>query len=201
MKLEGILVFKREHNTESLNSYEVREINFFNNTCRIYLQDKTLGFPYSDGYSKVKDVTLYGYKNAKEFYNEMKRRGYISDKDFISTEEQTKSELEGFINLAIDRHKNHRKYYDIVQHISEYYNVAEAEAADMINKRIRINDNKTCTGILNVFDLNDKIIGRIDRVVSNNLYYIMVINDTDEMYLKTSLNDLKLIAVEKGYKF
>lgn len=113
-------VFKMEHNTKSLNSYDIKIIDMENETFTHYLQDKSLGFIYSEYTRNIKDM---GYKDAKDCIKKLKSRDLL--KNEVDYEEQKQSEKLGFINLGVDRIKRNKRvntkdFEDVVIKLAQY---------------------------------------------------------------------------------
>lgn len=121
----------RTFTRETSKSYkDLIQINDTENTIKIYSQDTKLGFPFSEYTTSLSE---YGYKSSDDFFKSVSRRErenlkYIRIKE-IDTDIQTKSEIDGLLNLAKYR-KEHGRYTsknDIIDRLSAYgYTTAEA---------------------------------------------------------------------------
>lgn len=88
---------------------ELIQINDAENTIKIYVQNKEIGFPYSE---YTWSLSEYGYKSADDFYKSISRRekdilNHVNIKE-IDTDMQIESEIKGILNLAKYRKDNGR---------------------------------------------------------------------------------------------
>lgn len=106
---------------------EIIQIDTETEKVKIYSVDKTLGFPFSEYYTTVKEM---GYKYVKDILKRMKSR-----KNEIETDKQMASEISGLLKLAKYRAKNNNHaqpdYYDIVVRL-KYYGIDETDAIQKI---------------------------------------------------------------------
>ena len=117
---------------------ELIQINDAENTIKIYAQSKEIGFPFDEYTTSLSE---YGYKSSDDFFKSVSRRekenlNRVRIKE-IDTDIQTKSEIDGLLNLAKYR-KEHGRYTslilndgtlknDIIDRLSAYgYTTAEA---------------------------------------------------------------------------
>jgi hypothetical protein len=99
---------------------EVKIINLETGEFIQYMQDKSIGFKFSQYKTNIKDM---GYKTVTECIKELKQRGLLGEE--IDYKEQLKSEKVGLINLGIERIKRHNRinskdFEDIILKLSDY---------------------------------------------------------------------------------
>lgn len=121
--MKGIKVFKKNVNVGDLNCWQITKIDFDNNLFWNYYQDIEKGLGYTFSTAPARSVEDMGYIDAKDCYKKLKSRGYIADKDFVNTDTQINSEIQGFWNLAIDRHMNHRNCGDVLSILINDYSI------------------------------------------------------------------------------
>lgn len=113
-------VFKKEHNTNSLQSYEVKIIDLETGEFKSYFQDKNIGFIFSMYKTTTEKM---GYKTIKECLKSLKLRELLGNE--VDYTEQIQSEKIGFINLGVDRIKrngriNTEDFKDVIEELSDY---------------------------------------------------------------------------------
>jgi hypothetical protein len=113
-----IKAYKKELPYKDWN--EVRIIDLETGDFRYYMQDKKIGFIFSEYKT---NINAMGYKTAKECLKTLKSRDCLGKE--IDYTEQLQSEKSGFINLGIERIKRHNRvntkdFEDVIEKLSNY---------------------------------------------------------------------------------
>ena len=106
-----IRTFLKDVTTATYN--EIRRINTETNEISLFVQDKELGFAFSDYKTTLSEM---GYTLMIDFVKTLERHGF-SETD---TEAQIQSEIDGLLNLAKYRKANGHHVSDIPERLEAY---------------------------------------------------------------------------------
>lgn len=117
-----IRTFLKDVTTATYN--EIRRINTETNKIILFVQDKELGFAFSDCETTLSDM---GYKQMNDFIKTLEEHGFFE----TDTESQIKSEINGLLNLAKYRKANGHHVSDIPERL-EAYGIHADDASQMV---------------------------------------------------------------------
>jgi hypothetical protein len=103
---------------------EIRRINTETNVISLFVQDKELGFAFSDYETTLANM---GYRSMNDFIKTLEKHGF-SETD---TKAQIQSEINGLLNLAKYRKDNGHHVSDIPGRL-EAYGIHADEARRMV---------------------------------------------------------------------
>jgi hypothetical protein len=110
---------------------EIRIIDTDTGNFVSYMQNKNIGFIFSEWKTNIKDM---GYKTVKECLNTLKERNFLGEE--VDYSQQKQSEKIGFIRLGIERIKRHNRvntqdFDDVINKLSDY-GLGYCDAQNMI---------------------------------------------------------------------
>ena len=117
-----IRTFFKDVTTATYN--EIRRINTETNKISLFVQDKELGFAFSDYETTLSDM---GYKRMNDLIKTLKEHGFTE----TDTEAQIQSEIDGLLNLAKYRKANGHHVSDIPERL-EAYGIHADDARKMV---------------------------------------------------------------------